>query len=240
MGSAQKFLFEDCFDPSLKVEEEEVVEEIVPPPPTFSEEELKAAHNKGFVEGRAEGIAEMGEGIDQRITEMLEQISSQLDTISAQHADFARAAEFRMLSLTSAIARKIVPAIAEEHADAAVSELIRECLPKLMDEPRIVVRVHATQMEELRDKMDQLAAKGGFSGDIILLADDEMTEADCRVEWADGGAEKSTADTWAEIEASIDTHLSKVCGDASAEPTPPATVTTDIEEPELAEENPNG
>ena len=240
MGNAQKFLFEDCFDPSLEVEEEEVVEEIVPPPPTFSEEEIQAAHNKGFVEGRAEGIAEMGQGIDQRITELLEHISGQLDTISLQHAEFAKAAEFRMLSLTSAIARKIVPVIAQEHADAAVSELIRECLPKLMDEPRIVVRVHATQMEELRDKMDELAAKGGFSGDIILLADDELTEADCRVEWADGGAEKSTADTWAEIETSIDNHLSRFCGNTSAETPPPAVEAPDADTPEIAEENPNG
>lgn len=240
MGSAQKFLFEDCFDPSLEVEEEDVVEEVVPPPPTFSEEEIQAAHNKGFVEGRAEGIAEMGKGIDQRVTEFLEHISSQLDSISARHDEFARAAEFRMLSLTSAIARKIVPAIAQEHADAAVSELIRECLPKLMDEPRIVVRVHASQLEELRDKMDQLAAKGGFSGDIILLADDELTEADCRVEWADGGAEKSVADTWAEIETSIDNHLSRICGKISAETPPPEVDALDAETPDIAEENPNG
>ena len=48
----------------------------MPPPPTFSEEEIQAAHNKGFVEGRAEGIAEMGQGIDQRITELLEHISA--------------------------------------------------------------------------------------------------------------------------------------------------------------------
>ena len=246
MGTAQKFLFEDCFDPTIQVEEEEVVEEIVPPPPTFSEEEIAAAHTKGFVEGRAEGIAEMGAGLDQRITDILERITGQLDGISAQHAEFTRAAEHRMLSLTSAIARKVVPEIAREHADAAIGELIRECLPKLMDEPRIVVRVHAAQMEELRDKMDVLAAKGGFAGDIILLADDELAEADCRVEWADGGAERNASDTWAEIQKSIDSHLTRLAPDtpgqpdADEPPTPTGNAPDGMDAPEYAEENLNG
>ena len=52
--------------------------------------------------------------------------------------------------------------------------------------------------------MAPLAASLGFPGKLIILVDDELGQSDCRVEWADGGAERDTARTWREIEATLD------------------------------------
>lgn len=240
MGATQKFLFEECFasSPEFEVEPEEI--EIVPPAPTFSEEEIAAAHAKGFAEGRNEGIAEMKDGIDQRVATVMESMLGQLGTVETARAEAARSAELRLLSLASAIARKAVPSVAREHADSVVTELIQECLPKLMDEPRIVVRVHASLIDEMKKKIDALAAKCGFSGDIIMLPDDDLSEADCRVEWADGGAENSSKAVWDEIEQAMDAHLGHLNFETTSnqnEAGTPATATTGAESPE---ENLNG
>ena len=53
------------FDPIDVVEEviEEVIEEVEPPPPTFSTEELEAAKEMAFENGRQKGLQEAEEGL---------------------------------------------------------------------------------------------------------------------------------------------------------------------------------
>ena len=237
MSTAQKYLFETCFDrdASPPVVEDEKIE--IEAPPAVSEADIAAAHARGFVEGRNEGIAEMQSGIDQRQGAILEAMLTGLQALDDARARSEDRIERRMLSLAGAIVRKTVPPIARDHAQDTIEQIIRECLPKLMDEPRIVLRVHASTLEELRGKINTLATKSGFRGDIILLSDDELAEADCRVEWADGGAEKSEEKIWAAIDAAVASHLGPPPdedppGDAPHQPAAEVAV--------LDEENTNG
>lgn len=245
METSQKFLFEDCFDLATpfeaEVEEEENAE---PPPPTFSEEEIALARAQGFAEGRTEGIAEMQASLDNRVADLVDAMVEKLRQLDTAQAEAAQAAEFRLMGLAGAIARRVVPPIVRDTAQASVEEVIRECLPKLMAEPRVVIRIHPTLMDQLRDKIDTLAAKSGFAGDIILLPDDDFAEADCLVEWADGGAEKSTTDLWAGIDTIIDTYLdtpTPTSGDETPNTQPdPEPQTTAATGTEFPEENLNG
>lgn len=208
MDTTQKFLFENCFDLATPFEAEvEEEENLEPPPPSFSEEEIALARAQGFAEGRTEGIAEMQTSLDNRIADMVGTMVEQLGQLDAAQASAAQAMELRLMALAGAIAKRVVPPLVRDTAQDSVEEVIRACLPKLMDEPRVVIRVHPLLMEQLREKIDTLAAKSGFAGDIILLPDDDFSEADCLVEWADGGAEKSTTDLWAGIESVLSAYL---------------------------------
>lgn len=251
MEASHKFLFENCFDPSQPVEAEIEEEDIVPPPPTFTEDEIALARAQGFDEGRTEGIAEMQASIDTRVSALMETMVGQFAGLEALQAEGLRSMEFRLMGLASAIAKKVVPAIARDAAEAAVADLIRECLPKLMDEPRVVIRVHAALMEQLRGTIDALAAKSGFAGDIILLPEDEFSETDCRIEWADGGAESSSAALWADIDKTLDTFLpgagaDRASGDETTNSEPlnteagPEPQTQADPAPDFPEENLNG
>lgn len=246
MEASHKFLFENCFDPSQPIEAEIEEEEIVPPPPSFSEEEIALARAQGFAEGRTEGIAEMQTSIDTRLSELMETMIRQLAGLESVQAESLRSAEYRLLGLSSTIARKVVPAIARDAAHAAVEDLIRDCLPKLMDEPRVVIRVHATVMDQLRQKVDTLAAKSGFTGDIILLPEDDFSEMDCRIEWADGGAERSSSALWADIDRTLETYLNdaggnRIAGESTLNTEPePETQTPAVPGSEIPEEKLNG
>ena len=245
METTQKFLFETCFDLASPFEAEVEEEEAAPTPePTFSEEEVALARAQGFAEGRTEGIAEMQTSLDHRTAELVDAMVEQLRQLDSAQAASARTAELRLLGLAGAITKKVVSPIICDTAQESVERVVRECLPKLMDEPRVVIRVHPTQMDELREKIDTLAAKSGFAGDLILLPDDDFSPADCLVEWADGGAEKSTANLWSDIEKIIDAYLdtpNSVTGNDAVnthpdtEPQTPAATETDI-----SEENLNG
>lgn len=245
MRAARKFLFDNCFKEQAKREaEEEVQENELPPEPTFSEDDVAAARAQGFVDGRNEGISEMQAAIDQRIGALLDGMAAQLGQLGDAQRAAAAEIERRTVGVAAAIMKKLVPPMAREHAEDAIETLIRECLPKVMDEPRIVIRVHAAVLEELREKVDTLAGKSGFPGDIILLGDDGLSEADCRVEWADGGAEKSSDSIWTAIDDAVNSYLALLVPkkDAGAEtPTQTDIVADPLEAAaELNEENPNG
>ena len=62
-------------------------------------------------------------------------------------------------------------------------------------------------IDSLQSNIDRIAASCGFTGKVALFGDPAMAATDCRVEWADGGAERSFEATWQEIENAINRGL---------------------------------
>ncbi len=74
-----------------------------------------------------------------------------------------------------------------------------------------------------RRELDDLAAGCGYQGKLVLLADPSLDADDCRIEWADGGAERDTGSAWRELEAAIEQLLHASAGqpnDDAASPDP--------------------
>ncbi len=71
------------------------------------------------------------------------------------------------------------------------------------DAPKIVVRLNEMHVDSFRHKIEQIATATGFSGRVAIVADPALAAEDARVEWADGGVERSTAQIWKEIETAI-------------------------------------
>ena len=109
----------------------------------------------------------------------------------------------------------------------------------MLDEPRVVFRVPDAMLDTLQPRIAEMSGKAGYSGEVVLLADDRMGMSDCLVEWADGGAERNVERLWAEVEEILTrtldaqpdsasahisdaTHLSEEADPADAAPTVPA------------------
>jgi flagellar assembly protein FliH len=108
-----------------------------------------------------------------------------------------------MAKAVATMARKLLPAFARKHGVAEIEGLVAECLGRLHEEPRIVVRVNDEVLDPVRQRLDALAATLGFAGRFVLLAADDIAPGDARVEWADGGVERDTARGWQEIETAV-------------------------------------
>ncbi len=44
-----------------------------------------------------------------------------------------------------------------------------------------------------REKLEKISRESGFEGRLVLLAEPEMADGDCRIEWADGGLTRDRA-----------------------------------------------
>ncbi len=227
MNVARKFLFDLDFDaPATPVAgrgpaSAEAAPPPPPPAPTFSEAELaqavaaaKAAGEKdGFAKGRAEAMAQLEKQIAATLANISSQVVATLDTVTRDRTDISATA----IELARVILRKLHPELARRKGLVEIEGILERCLESLKNEPRLVVYVANEHLDELKRRTDTLSAAKGFEGRIVLIGEDGMKPADCRIEWADGGMERSSAAIWTEIEAALDRMLS--LGDAAnAEP----------------------
>jgi flagellar assembly protein FliH len=207
MGTATKFQFDQNFDEQPQVEERDVCAEEAPPQPMFFEADLAAAGAEGFDSGCEAGKKEALNGIENSLAETLAVIGDQLTAMSARHSEAWAACQRHALALSVSITRKIVPELALESALETIQQRIIDALPRLVDEPRVVIRVPDEILDSLRDRIEKLAADAGFEGHCILLAEAGLTGPDCCIEWADGGAEYDSKRLWQEIDIAVEGYL---------------------------------
>ena len=207
MGRFEKFLFDNSFDKEQTAKAkaaaaaQAVAEE--PPAPTFSEEELAAARQAAFAEGKAAGVAEAETCHAARLAAAVEILPPQLAAIAQDVAAEADARRRDSLEAALTVIRKLFPQLARTHGLDEVHAVIEQCLERLRDEPRVVIRCADADLDALRERAEHATARSGFEGKLVFLADERLASGDLRVEWADGGAERDQARLWQEIDAVI-------------------------------------
>ena len=217
MNVARKFLFDLDFDapvtPAGGHGKAMHISETPPPPPapTFSEADLAQAVAGARVAGEKEGFAK---GRAEAMAQLEKQIASILSTIGAQVAAATKAATNDRADITAtaidvarAILQKLHPELARRKGLVEIEGILGHCIDSLKNEPRLVVYTPAEHLDALKSRVDALSSTKGFEGRVVLIGEDGMKPGDCRVEWADGGMERSSAAIWAEIEAALDRAL---------------------------------
>ncbi|SMF67641.1 flagellar assembly protein FliH [Tistlia consotensis] len=206
MGNVRKFLFDTSFDPEVHRAEKRRAEPepAAPPPPSFSEEELQAAREaarlEGYQLGREEALDE-ARGTAEAAGAQAMALFAERMRQSLQQLDGRRdAALVEVLESAMTVLGKLFPALSERHGLGEIEALVRSCLERLHEEPRVVVRAPDALLDELRGRMDGLKLEAAYEGRVVLLADDDLGPGDARIEWADGGGERNGRRLWAEIE----------------------------------------
>lgn len=202
----RKFLFETDFlddRPRMAAPEPvevELAEPEPPPPPTFTEEELEAARSAGFTEGRAQGLIEAQSSIERQTAMALERLSGGLKELFQQHRHYSEAVVHDAAQLAHTIARKICPELAQRNALVEIEALTRQAVEYLAEEPRVIVRMNAASLEALGDRLQAIMRTAGFEGQVLLRNENTLGDGDCRIEWANGGAERLTQQLWTQID----------------------------------------
>lgn len=238
MATMTKFGFDTQFDhePPLV---ETVSEPEAPPVPLLTEQDLADARAEGFAAGREAGLADATAAAGARLAEALSAIAAQVGVLGPGFQDALAACRVDAIGIANAIARKTVAAAERHGALAAIEETITSFLPRLLDEPRIVVRVNDALLDALQERIQPLAESCGYGGGIILLAEPGLAAPDCRIEWADGGAEKESGALWREIDSAIENYLAALKGPDVVPAGAPQEQKTDTNEIK-SEEKPDG
>lgn len=197
----QRFMFGQSFDPDLLRAQEEKKNA-----PVISEQEMALAREQAYGQGFIAGKEAALQDIHMQQTDILshiEKLFAQMgESIWKVHAEQKKAAS--QLAIT--IARKIIPAYLQKNGVDEIMAHVESCLAEMINEPRLVLRIHDQHFDFVSEKVNALSLRLGYGGKMIILADSALGPDDCRLEWADGGMERTMNITWSELERQIARH----------------------------------
>jgi flagellar assembly protein FliH len=171
--------------------------------PHFTEDDLNAARAEGQQIGFEAGLQQARNELEASISSTLQVIAGTLQQIDSRHQQALLATKSEAAELALMIASKLAPELIRREPTAEIEAFIQHCLSEVPTEPRVVIRVAEHLVDALRDNIDQAVTRSGFAGKIALIGEPSMASTDCRIEWADGGAERESAVMQAHIDDAI-------------------------------------
>ena len=201
MSGSQRFLFDHEFEPPKARAAGRRAE--TGSATARAEEELASARRKGFEAGKQAGEQAAAEAAERCAARALDEISRNLTDLFRAVTEAGDRRDREVIETAMALVRKLFPALARTGGLEEIESLVGECLERLRDEPRIVVRVAEEVLDEVEKRISTRAVQSGFDGKIVYLAESEMTLDDVRVEWADGGAERDSARFWTVVDETV-------------------------------------
>ena len=223
MAEQRRYMFDVDFTPGAPQSPEGDADEVAadgehishaepppPPAPMFSEEELNLARETAFEEGRRIGFAEGQDAGGVQMAQALEAITRSLPAVAEEQSRANDMITNDAIKLAMAAMRRAMPATAEKYAFDEVAKVVADLVPHLLDEPRIIVRVALPLVETMRERLEQVAHSTGFEGRMVVQEDARLGPGDCKVEWADGGAERDLSRVLSEMDQIVDRAFASV------------------------------
>ncbi len=196
---AARMLFAEEFDPlpGVTIIEAPAEPEIIAP--VFTVEDVEAARDAGWSDGREAGLAEAEAASAVIGREALAAIAAQLGAASQVAAALAEQAAEEIARLLLDTLATLLPALCARHGEAEVRAVIGAVLPPLTQEPSITVRISpliAASVEQEIARLDPDLAER-----VRLVPTEAMAAGDIRVAWRDGTAVRDTRAAWEQVAA---------------------------------------
>lgn len=222
MAKMEKFLFDTEFEVGDEDWDKEEVEEVEEAPdpntlPRYSEDEMQAAllqvREKNRSEGHETGLAQAREETATFASLELVKIGKQIERLAAAEANNIDMAQHEATGLALSVGRRLANVLIERHPLEFAEEMITETLNHMTEalrESKITIRVASCLAEPLTSHIGTITAKTGFTGQMIILEEQGFGAGDCRVEWANGGAERLMTDIDRWIEDAVGRYLAAI------------------------------
>lgn len=198
---AEKFLFDvNRFDDEY-IEE---VEEEEPPPPVFSEDELAAAKEAAFAQGKQQGLNEANASRETHISGVLDKIAKEFETLYA--AEQLRAAQYEAesVSLCYVVFKKLFPILNEKHGLDEIMAIIKNVLESQRAQQEIIIDVHTDDVESIEKRLEPLGQELQNNCKISVRASETLGPGDCKMSWNDGGASRNVSNLSEEIQRKLE------------------------------------
>jgi flagellar assembly protein FliH len=199
MGAPAKYLFEVDFAAGNRAPNTVALAE--------HKMQIAEAETRGYANGFAAAQAEAQADVARRLSFALERISQELTQITAGLGTVENRIEAEAVEVASAVARKLAPELIQREPLAEITTLVTDCLRHLTAAPHVVIRVSEGIYAQARERLEAIARDLGFAGRLVVMAEANMGNDDCRIEWADGGLIRDRAATETTIAETVARYL---------------------------------
>lgn len=215
MAGKAKFLFDQPFDGS-KPRTDAPMFRSKAPPPKFNLDEMEAAKAQAFAAGEQAGRVAAEAEQQAAIEHGLAAIEARMAQLGENLNQSEARARSEAVTLAAAIARKLASQLMAREPLREIEALVLRCMDDMRDEPRLVLRAADPVIRLLDDRIDILVAQSGFGGKVMLVPDNSLAATDCRVDWADGSAERNQAQIEQDVDQAVQRYLAALRSEAIA------------------------
>ena len=180
MAAPAKFLFDMDFSAPDKTRER-------PATPAEIAQKIASAEARAYRDGYDAAQREAKAESDRRTALALEEIGLAIQGIATRFSGIETRMETEAVDVAVAVARKLCGELISGEPLVEISRLVSDCFSHLVSTPHLVVRINDSLYEAAHERIERLAKQSGFAGRLVILAEPEIANGDCRIEWADGG-----------------------------------------------------
>jgi flagellar assembly protein FliH len=180
MTAPAKFLFDMDFSAPDKTRER-------PATPSEIAQKIASAEARAYRDGYDTAQREAKAESDRRTALALEEIAIGIQGIATRFSGIETRMETEAVDVAVAVARKLCSELISGEPLVEISRLVSDCFSHLVSTPHLVVRINDSLYEAAHERIERLAKQSGFAGRLVILAEPEIANGDCRIEWADGG-----------------------------------------------------
>jgi len=180
MAAPAKFLFDMDFSAPDKARER-------PATPSEISQKIASAEARAYHDGYDTAQREAKAESDRRTALALEEIAIGIQGIATRFSGIETRMETEAVDVAVAVARKLCSELISGEPLVEISGLVSDCFSHLVSTPHLVVRINDSLYEAAHERIERLAKQSGFAGRLVILAEPEIANGDCRIEWADGG-----------------------------------------------------
>jgi flagellar assembly protein FliH len=180
MAAPAKFLFDMDFSAPDRARER-------PATPSEIAQKIASAEARAYRDGFDAAQREAKAESDRRTALALEEIAVGIQGIATRFSGIETRMETEAVDVAVAVARKLCSELISGEPLVEISRLVSDCFSHLVSTPHLVVRIHDSLYEAAHERIERLAKQSGFAGRLVILAEPEIANGDCRIEWADGG-----------------------------------------------------
>jgi flagellar assembly protein FliH len=170
----------------------------------FSREELDSAVKLAEEKGYEQGFQASANDMIAKQNVLLEELNNRLMAIFAAIDEQKTALEADALKFALSLFQKILPTLEKTAAEDEVRKFLSDNFANFSGQDNLSFSFNPETLPLIAKDLGRLAEQNDYEGKIAVHKDDSLGLSDCRVEWKNGGVERSVANSLTKVENLIE------------------------------------
>lgn len=179
-------LYAEDFDSSDEISEPAST----PVAPMFTLAELEAAQAAASCEAVLLARASWEAGVSNLRVQLLGRVAASVTAAKDSARLLAEEVATETAKTVLAVLAGLLPHFCRSHGDEEMRTVLRQLLPQLAQQPRIIIRVHPAALDRVRQDLRELDSE--ITANVTVMTLDTLGQNDVRVGWANGALRRDS------------------------------------------------
>lgn len=187
--------------------DEQLEQPIEAPIEKFSREELDSAVKLAEEKGYEQGFQASANDMIAKQNVLLEELNNRLMAIFATIDEQKTSLEADALKFALSLFQKMLPTLEKTAAKDEVRKFLSDNFANFSAQDNLSFSFNPETLPLIAKDLGRLAEQNDYEGKIAVHKDDTLGLSDCRVEWKNGGVERSVAKNLTKVENLIEGNI---------------------------------